>query len=152
MSNNNNSAKAFGKALNRIPAIMGFKFISKKKYDKILRQKKIYDEVLSRNSHSGHGRLGGKSKEKLQFIFYKYAILECKEQSGHNLLWMTHDRAGIFSCLTTAMWSTLQASEEGKVCHEINNSFSMSFFKNEKWKCTWVKLFKKNQRQRLKRS
>ena len=140
---NNNPAKAFGKVLNRIPAILGFKFISNKKYDKILRQQKIYDEVLCRDSHPEHGNLDGKSKGKSRFIFYKYAILECKEQSGHNLLWMTHDRAGIFSCLTTAMWSTLQASEEGKVCHEINNSFSMSFFKNEKWKCTWVELFKK---------
>jgi hypothetical protein len=140
---NNNSAKAFGKVLNRIPAILGFKFISKKKYDKILRQKKIYNEVLSRTSNSDHGSLGGKSQENPQFIFYEFAILECKEQSGHNLLWMTHDRAGIFSCLTTAMWSVLQASGEGKTCHEINNSFSMSFFKNEKWKCTWGELFKK---------
>jgi hypothetical protein len=62
---------------------------------------------------------------------------------------MTHDGAGIFSCLTTALWTVLQAVEEGKICHEINNSFSMSAFKNEQGTCTWEQLFKKKSKSEI---
>jgi len=47
------------------------------------------------------------------------------------------------------MWTVLQAVEEGKICHEINNSFSMSAFKNEQGTCTWEQLFKKKSKSEI---
>ena len=80
-------------------------------------------------------------KEPSFFAFYRYGILERREREEFNYLWVTHDEAGIFSCLTTAMWTVLQIQGEGKICHSIDNSFSMSSFKKNRQDNTWTKLF-----------
>ena len=149
MPNLKNASKQLKKAFNRLIAILGIQLISKKKHDIIIRKQKIYDEVLFKAVSTRKASPRSKSEENPLFSFYQYAILEHKCTHNYNILWMTHDGAGIFSCLTTAMWTVLQAVEEGKICHEINNSFSMSAFKNEQGTCTWEQLFKKKSKSEI---
>lgn len=55
-------------------------------------------------------------------------------------LWMTHN-AGLFSCLTTLLWTIRELQIKGLEVDKINNSLSMQAFKDQPFTNTYMKLF-----------
>lgn len=127
-------------AINFFLSKIGLHLISIKKYQRLCRRMLLHEQIIC-DSKRSQKNTSKADQESSFFAFYRYGILERKEKDGFNYLWMTHDEAGIFSCLTTAMWTVLQIRGEGQICHSIDNSFSMSSFKKNRQENTWSKLF-----------
>ena len=75
---------------------------------------------------------------------YPYGYFQ-RGASANGTLWMTHE-AGFFSCLTTFMWTIIDLSRSGDLCHVVNNSLSMNYFKEVYGRWTWYELFEKREK------
>ena len=65
-------------------------------------------------------------------------------------LWTTHC-AGLFSCLTTVMYTILDITRAADRCYDVNNSLGMNWFKETMWSNTWHDLFLKRERAEIDR-
>lgn len=79
---------------------------------------------------------------KLPYAYY--------QQGGNadSTLWATHD-AGLFSCLTTIMWSMIDLARLGHTCYAIDNTFGMQSFKEAAFTSTYETLFAKRSRKEV---
>lgn len=75
--------------------------------------------------------LASRDKKHSNLHFFDYAFLANNHLDNRLVLHATHD-AGLFSCLTTIMWSILEIQQLGlELPTRISNSFGMDRFKSE---------------------
>ena len=79
-------------------------------------------------------------QESTKIIVLKYGFLVISESTKNNCLWMTHN-CGLFSCLTALAWSILELQQAKYSITEINNSLSMSHFKNSQYCNSYNRLY-----------
>lgn len=85
--------------------------------------------------------LAARKRQTINVHFFDYAFLALDPDDNNMVLHATHD-AGLFSCLTTIMWSILELQQLGlELPTRISNTFGMDRFKPELASNTFAQWF-----------
>ena len=85
------------------------------------------------------------------FQQYSYGYYQLRGTLTGTLYLKNDANSGLFSCLTTFIWTLIDINNSGQICYAVNNSLSMNWFKEAYGSCTWHDLFIKKERSEVRR-
>ncbi|MFN0120819.1 MAG: hypothetical protein ACKV2V_09985 [Blastocatellia bacterium] len=101
-------------------------------------------DIVDRQAMDRHERLLGLLADCDTIRRFPHGYFQ-RGGDGDGTLWTTHC-AGLFSCLTTVMWTVMEITRAGERCYDVNNALGMQWFKESPWNDTWHDLFLRRER------